>query len=60
MAYELTGQRGHAIERLERLESIRPGWLLARAQLGFTYARMGRTAEATKILHELTRLAAKQ
>lgn len=60
MAYELTGQRKQAIARLEQLESIRPGWLFARAQLGFTYARMGRSAEATKIFEELSRLATKQ
>jgi len=60
MAYELLGDRQRAVARLSRLEVIRPRWLFARAQLGFTNARMGRTVEARQILDEMTHLAETQ
>jgi serine/threonine protein kinase/tetratricopeptide (TPR) repeat protein len=60
MASELSGERQRAVAQLSRLETIRPGWLFARAQLGFTYARMGRSVEAWQIFDDLSRLAQEQ
>jgi len=60
MASELLGERQAAVARLSRLEIIRPRWLFARAQLAFTYARMGRSGEARQILNELSHLAEEQ
>jgi hypothetical protein len=52
LAYAWTDQPEKAVERCDHMMALAPGAVQARLQVGATYAKVGKTNEARKILEE--------